>query len=296
LKNNDLLPEIKDFEEKEKEYTSYQQSFGDCNAPKEFNFQYGKLILVGHGKVTNSYCGKFQTFKICNRIELHGQSEPNGESHSGQVFVRLSHHWCHKFECPICYLHGACKREADHISQRIEKASVGYVDEKGIKHSALGSPQHIIISPCSSDWGLFELNNREFMKKAKAILNEVGVFDGCIIPHGFRYADYWESISKKIPFGWYFSPHAHVIGFIEGGYGACRHCSKTAYFIKTKGGKTVSKHGDSKYCFSCDGFERRVRESYKKHGYIISNTDERASVFGTAWYQLSHMTIERNDT
>jgi hypothetical protein len=296
VKKDEFFPEISDVNNQERLLSAYAKLHGDCNAPKEFNFQYGKLILVGHGRITNAYCGKFQTFKICNRVELHGQKKLDGESHAGEVFVRLSHHWCHNFECPVCFLHGACKREADHASQRIEKASIGYTDEKGVKHAALGSPQHLVLSPPVSDWGLFEKNNKEFIKKAKIILNEVGVMDGCIIPHGFRYADYWESISKKIPFGWKFSPHLHVVAFIEGGYGACRYCSKTAYTIMTKGGKSVTKHGDSRYCFACNGFERRVRESYKKNGYIISNTDERASVFGTLWYQLSHMTIERQDT
>ena len=298
LKNHEryeFFPDFKDFQDKDKSYSAYAQLHGDCNASREFNFQFGKLILVGHGKITNSRCGKFQTFKMCNRVELHEQKRLSGESHAGEAFIRLSHHWCHNFECPVCFLHGACKREAEHISQRIERAAVGYVDDKGVKHAALGNPQHIAISPPISDYGLFEQNNKKFIKKTKVILNEVGVMDGCIIPHGFRYADYWESIRKGIPFGYYFSPHAHVIGFIDGGYGACRHCGKTSYVVRTRGGKAVTKHGDSKYCFSCNGFERRVRESYNKYGYIISNTDERASVFGTAWYQLSHMTIERNN-
>jgi hypothetical protein len=36
-----------------------------------------------------------------------------------------------------------------------------------------------------------------------------------------------------------------------------------------------------------------VRRSFEKHRYIIKVTDERRSVFATAWYQLSHMTIRK---
>jgi hypothetical protein len=205
-----------------------------------------------------------------------------GESHAGEVFYYKSHRWCHNFECPVCFLHGACKREADHATQRIEKASRGYFDEKGVKHMGLGDPQHVVVSPPESDWGLADFNNARFLEKVKTLLNRVGILDGAIIFHGFRCASWEEHIKKNVPYGWRWSPHAHVIGLIDGGYGKCRHC-------------WFQLNGTFVGCFECDGFEHRVRESYRSNKYIIKCLDERITVFGTIWYQLSHMTIKKRD-
>ncbi len=201
IAHNALFPDFKTFKEKEESYSAYAQIFGDCD-DAHFKFEWGKWVLPGHGKQTNSYCGKFQTFKICNRVELHERSNLFGESHVGEVFVRLSHRWCYSCHCPVCFLHGWAKREADHATQRLEKASKGYTDEKGLKHVSLGNPQHIIVSPPTSDYGLAEFKNKEFLKKAKDILNSVGVLDGFLIFHAFRYANYDEHLRKGLPFGW----------------------------------------------------------------------------------------------
>jgi hypothetical protein len=276
----DFFPDFKSFQNKEESYTAYAQLFGDCDDSRQFQFEWGKWVLVGHGQQTNSKCGQFLTFKICNRVELHKQTSLDGVSHGSEVFVRPSHYWCNNCHCPVCFLHGWAKRLADHAAQRLEKASKGYVDEKGFRHAALGSPQHIVVSPNLSDYGLVEFHNKDFLNKAKVLLNEVGVLDGCIIFHGMRYADYHESLRKGVPFGWRWNPHLHVVGFISGGYGKCRHC-------KFQLSKTFAG------CSTCDGFEHRVRESYKTNGYIIKCLDERTSVFGTIWYEASHMTVEK---
>ena len=281
-RRDDFFPEFKSFQEKEKSYSAYAQVYGDCDDSHRFSFERGKWVLVGHGKQTNSKCGQFQTFKICNRVELHSNSTLDGECHAGEVFVRPSHHWCFNCHCPVCFLHGWAKREADHVTQRLEKASMGYVDEKGGKHPSLGSPQHLVVSAPLGDYGVAEFKNKEFIQKVKRLLNEVGVLDGYMIFHGFRYADYKESLRKGVPFGWRWNPHAHVLGFISGGYGKCRHCK--FQLTKTFVG-----------CSTCDGFEQRVRESYKKNQYIIKCLDERITIFGTAWYQLSHMTVEKEE-
>lgn len=85
----------------------------------------------------------------------------------------------------------------------------------------------------------------------------------------------------------------HILGFIEGGYEKSRHCSKTEKVYRAGSSKYVKKHGNNRLFASCDGFENRVRQSFKKHRYIIKVTDERRSVFATAWYQLSHMAIRK---
>jgi hypothetical protein len=267
-----VMSEIRGLSEKEVEelYQVYAKSFGDCEAPKEISAEHGDWRLVGHGRVTNGYCGRFLGFKICNRVELHRQSTLGGISHAGEVFVRKIHRSCNNPQCPTCCFSGWAKREADHMVQRIEAAS-----------GRFGSPQHIAISPPENDWGLAEFHNDQFRLKVKKILTEVGVIGGCLIFHGFRYADYQESIDKGVLYGWRWSPHAHSLAFILGGYGKCRNCSS---FAKFKGSS----------CLGCNGFEGRVRRSYEKNKYIIKCMDERITVFGTAWYQLNHSAIKVN--
>ena len=76
MSESKVFPSIRGLSEKEAEelYFVYAKSFGDCEAPKEISARHGDWELVGHGKQTNSYCGSFFKFKICDRVELHGQS------------------------------------------------------------------------------------------------------------------------------------------------------------------------------------------------------------------------------
>jgi hypothetical protein len=292
-----FFPDIETYNSKIKCYSAYEQLHGDMGNSKAFNFSYGNWVVCGHGQKTNWKCGQFRHYNVCDRVELHGQSKLNDVSHARQVFVHMVHHWCYDYSCPVCYLKGACLREAEHATQRIEKSTFGYIEEDKNghkhKHMSLGLPQHIVVSAPKSDYELANSQHDKFVKKLMLIIAEVGIINGCRIFHGFRYADYNESLSKGVPFGYYWSPHYHIVGFIEGGYSACRNCSRTARVVHTNGGKTVTKHGNAKFCSGCDGFESRVRKSYEKNQYIISNTDERKSVFGTIWYQLSHMAIQK---
>ena len=283
MKKAEVFSSIRGLSEKEVEelYQGYAKSFGDCEAPVEVSACHGFWRLVGHGKVTNDYCGKFLKFKICPRVELHGQSNLDGVSHAGEIFMRKIHRSCNNPDCPECVFSGYAKREADKIAQRIEVASKRF-----------GKPQHIVVSPPESDWGLAEFHNDEFRVKVKKLLSEVGVVGGCLIFHGFRYANFQESIEKNVLFQWRWSPHIHSIAFILGGYGKCRSCSKIARIYHTRGGKTVTVHGSEVFCRNCDDFESRVRRSYEKNKYIIKCMDERITVFGTAWYQLNHSAIK----
>lgn len=260
---------IRGFSEKEVEalYSDYAKSFGDCEAPKEMSARHGFWELVGHGKVTSSYCGLFKKFKICNRVELHGQSNLDGVSHAGEVFVRKVHQSCFNPQCPVCCFSGWAKREADHIAQRIEATSKRF-----------GLPQHLAISPPESDWGLAEFHNDRLRVKVKKLLFARGVVGGCLIFHGFRFANYQESIEKGVLYGWRWSPHYHSIAFLLGGYSKCRHCPKL--------------YKASIYtCAGCDGFESVTRRCYEKDKTIVKVMDERITVFGTAWYQLNHSAI-----
>jgi hypothetical protein len=249
--------------------------------------------LVGQHPATNSYCGGFKKLMICDRVELHGQSNLDGVSHVGEIFGSVVPMSCNSPLCSVCYMRWA-RREADHIAQRIEKFSVGYVDSKGKKHMALGVPYHIVASPVQKDWNLAEFHHEEFRAKVRKLLYEVGCVGGVTIFHGFAYANYYESFEKGVLFGWYWRPHTHNIAFIKGGYGKCRTCSKYVRRYRTGGGKWIEQHGSEVVCQNCDGFEARVRRSNKVNGYIIKCLDERTSVFGTAYYQLTHCAVEVN--
>jgi len=95
------FPSIRGLSEREVEelYRVYAKSFGDCEAPKEISAHHGFWELVGQHPATNSYCGRFLNFKICNRTELHAQSNLDGVSHDGQVFVHKVHRSCGNPKC-----------------------------------------------------------------------------------------------------------------------------------------------------------------------------------------------------
>ena len=249
-------------------YSAYAKSFGDCEAPKDVSAHHGFWELVGQRAQTNPFCGTFISLKGCKRIDLHCQSDLNGVSHANEVFMSKAYRSCHKPQCRVCCFSGYARREADKIAQRIEVASKRF-----------GKPQHIIIPVPEFDYGLAEFHNDKLRVKIKDLLLDRGVIGGCMIFHGFRFADYQESIEKGVLFGWRWNPHYHCIGFILGGYGKCRSCWKA--------GK-VGKYS----CVGCDGFEARTRRFYEKDNYIVKVMDERASVFGTAWYALNHSAIK----
>lgn len=279
-------------QEIEELYNSFASKYGDCEAPKEVSAHHGSWILVGQYPATNAYCGTFSKFKICPRVELHGQAGFDGVSHAGEVFVRKIYWSCGSPKCSVCLHRGYARREADHIAQRIEKASKGFIDAKGVKHMGLGTAYHVVVSPPESDWDLAEFHNERFRAKVKKLLYEVGAVGGVTIFHGFAYADYRESIEKGVLMGWRWRPHTHNILFITGGYGKCRTCSKYVKRFRARSGKVIEQHGSEIVCTGCDGFEARVRRSYAKNGYIIKCLDERTTIFGTAWYALEHCAIK----
>lgn len=263
-----VFPSVKGLSETEIEelYHGYAKFHGDCEAPKDVSAHHGFWELVGQRPATNRYCGTFQKFKICKRVELHAQANLDGISHAGEVFMRKIHRSFNSPLCSVCCFTGWAKRLADHATQRIEVASKRF-----------GLPQHIVVSPPQSDWALFEFENEKFRLKVKNLLYSLGVVGGCMINHGFRYASYQESIEKGVLHGWYWSPHIHTVGFLLGGY-KCRHCPKLVR-------ASVST------CAGCDGFEARVRRSYEKNKTIVKIADERITIFGTIWYQANHSAL-----
>jgi hypothetical protein len=225
--------------------------------------EYGEHILVGHGKRTSPKCQTWVGVKGCLNVEGHSVVDLEGNDYRGKVYLKRVIHSCDKPSCPLCYLHGFAVREAGNIQARLEEAKKKF-----------GVIEHIVVSVPICDYGLkFE----NLKKKLLKVLKVRGVQGGVLILHAFRYANRREAKAKGIPFGWRFSPHAHVLGFVAGGYDRCRTCPKRACS-----------------CWECDGFEGITRrENLKDGGYIVKILHRRKTVFGSAFYQLTHASYRK---
>jgi hypothetical protein len=242
----------------------YEQSFDDIIElePQNEWGRYGDYELVGHGEITDrNTCGKFRGFYGCLHTESHNVVTLDGHNHTGKVYVRKVFHSCDKPTCPVCYKRGWAVREAGNIESRIVEAEKRY-----------GLAEHIVLSVPKKDYGL---SYEALRYKAVKVMAARGIHGGCLIFHAFRYHHADETYVGEVA-GWFWNPHFHVIGFIDGGYGRCRSCRKTAFD-----------------CFSCDGYEARTRRCFEKDGYIVVVLGKRKSIFGTAWYQLNHASVKR---
>lgn len=260
-----------DFTEKDYNTQRYERfGFKNNNA--------GKLVSnnslferVGNGKQTSNKCGTFKGFYGCLRTDLHELITLDGENYHGKAFVKKVFHSCDKPSCPVCYRHGWAVRQASNMESRLNEFSKRF-----------GSPEHIIISVPSGDYALtFE----ELNAKCVAVLKDRGVVGGSIVFHAERYRNPRDAQRKGVPNGWFFSPHYHVMGFIDGGYGRCRSCFK-----------------NTEDCLVCNGFKGRQRRAFLKEGgrfgvgggasgYIVDVKGERKTVHGTCWYELHHCSI-----
>jgi hypothetical protein len=227
-------------------------------------WSYGDYELVGHGKQTNSSCGKFLGFRGCARVELHNRITLDGVNYAGKVFVQKIHCTCHKPTCPVCYKHGWAVREAKRIEARLFECSKRF-----------GQVEHIIVSVPHRDYGLSLEALRKVVQK---IMKKRGIIGGVLIFHAFRYRNRSVLLKGNFhPQGWYWSPHFHVLGFILGGYSRCRNCKRKSNCLK-----------------GCGGFDdRNYWEGYMKDGYVVKVKGKRKSVVGTAWYQLNHASVKR---
>jgi hypothetical protein len=137
-------------------------------------WSYGEYELVGHGKQTNSGCGKFLGFRGCARVDLHNMITLDGVNYSGKVFVQKVHCTCHKPTCPVCYKHGWAVREAKRIEARLSECSKRF-----------GQVEHIIVSVPQRDYGLsLEALRHKVVQK---IMKKRGIIGGVLIFHVFLY-------------------------------------------------------------------------------------------------------------
>ena len=241
---------------------SQESEDSDNEAPVNTWATSGNFQVVGNGVKTNENCGRYRGLYGCLRDKEHDVTAHDGKNYKDKVFIKKVRFTCHKPSCPVCYKYSWATREAGNIEHRLTAVS---------KH--FGEVEHVVISVPSHDYGL---SLKCLRKKAVKILYDCGIIGGCLIFHGFRY-----NLSRH----WYWSPHFHILGFVLGGYSRCRHC---------KGGN----------CYACDGslgkFYRAYRSDGYSKGYIVRVLDKRKksfhgdkpNVFGTAWYQLHHATID----
>jgi hypothetical protein len=251
-----------------------------------------ELEMVGQEKATNDKCSRFRRYKGCLHVERHNvasfDAHGNVVDYSGKVFWRKQFHSCDKPECSACYKRGWAPREAKTAAYRLDKISKGFTDEDGAKHAGLGLVEHIISSVAFHDYGL---KFADLKAKQIKLLETVGILGGLLIFHGFRFHNRREAAAKGVEMGWQFSPHFHVVGFIEGGHG-CRHCPNF------RGDARVI---DRDKCIACGGFEGVIRKLYDEEtakfgsGYIYKVKDVRKSVIGTIWYQCTHASFVRHE-
>jgi hypothetical protein len=250
-----------------KAWSDYDSNLGVVNHDvKELRHSewgnFGEHQLVGHGRVTNDKCGKFRGFWGClGERGSHDVVTLDGKNHKGKVYVKKVFHSCDKPTCPVCFKRGWAVREAGNIESRIKGAEKRF-----------GKAEHIVVSVPQKDYGL---SYEALQAKAIKVMAARNILGGCKIFHAFRYHSANETYVSE-PARWFWSPHFHVLGFVDGGYSRCRHCKKS----------TLD-------CVACDGFEGRTRRCYEKDGYIVKVLGKRKSIFGTAWYQLNHASVKR---
>lgn len=231
--------------------------------------------VVGNGEITDSNpdsprkCGKMYGFVGCVKTHLHNKTSLFGANHKGNAYVKKKIRRCFNPRCPECYRSWAA-REAKVANWRITKASIKF-----------GRAEHIIPSVPKSEYPMFDRGYEGYLAgraRVQKVLSSRGVIGGGLIFHGFRFADARESRLKGVPFGWYWSPHWHVIGFFADGY-ECRGCVHNC-------------DSDRDYCRECKiGFEGRTRRAYEKDGWIVKVAEKRKSILGSFFYQLEHSTI-----
>jgi hypothetical protein len=213
---------------------------------------------VGSGEQKNSLCGKFMGHIGCLREDLHNIVTLDGVSYSGKVFIKRVYHSCDRPECPICFRRWAVK-EAGAAEERLKCCM-----------NRFGDAEHVIVSCPKSEYVLpFD----KLKDKALKAFRARGGLGGFLIFHAQRYHHANEAYVGE-PAHWFYAPHFHILGFLDGGYGACRSCKKSKI-----------------ECWNCKGFEGVTRRLNLTDGYIVKVKGARKTFFGTLYYQLNHSTI-----
>jgi len=258
-----------------KEFGDWDDNFDEFPVDDSFA-TYGEFELVGHGKVTNGFCGKFSKVYGCSRKHLHNRITLDGVNYSGMGYFKPVFNSCDKPSCPVCYKFGWAIREARKIEARLAESSKRF-----------GLAEHIVCSVPVKDYGL---SYEALRSKAVKVLKVRGVVGGCLIFHGFRY-----NLVKH----WYWSPHFHVLGHILGGY-RCRGCKRKSNCLKGCGG-----FDDRTWqAFQKDGYYVKVlgkrKSVYHTAWYQLNHSSVKRGVvrfhvatwFGVCSYRKLKVTVE----
>ena len=295
--------------ELEAKWDDYNKSLPDVDVKPQIHdawATHGVFQVVGNGLVTNpdpedpKQCGRYYGNNGCVHTELHDKVtfDKYGHlvNHKGMAYIRKRFRYCFNARCPTCYKAWA-SREARRAEARILKVK-----------KCFGLPEHIVISVPKSDYDRLEADIGWGRKRAVEVAESVGVMGAGLIWHGFRFANKWTAKRKNIPYGFYWNPHWHLVGFLKDDYSRCRGCDNTC-----EGFKGVRKVIDTERCLKCEGFEGRVRRKFnadvtafeekhgetfdsegrkrKEGGWIVSVKGRRESIWGTFYYQLNHCTV-----
>lgn len=214
-------------------------------------FGHHGLVQVGRGAVVSPHCAEWRSVKVCEHVENHSVVY-QGVDFTDKFVVSHYHWFCHSPLCPKCFLRGYTVRQAQAIEAKL---SVGV--ERGF-----GDVEHIVVSAPESDYGL---DWSVLRRKAKIVELDREVLGACLIPHAFR----------KVNGMLRFRPHFHSLGFVNGGFDACRNC------VHTKAD-----------CSECENFKGRQVRGFAKDGWIVKVESKRKSVVGTAHYLLTHATVK----
>jgi hypothetical protein len=263
--------------------SSVDDGYNSPSASYGLGGRHGHWVLLGFREVTNEKCGLVVGLKACLDYFTHnaimkekGSSVPKGgqvtlagANVKNKVAVHVVVHHCFNSGCPICYDAYAI-REAGKAEQRLEKAEMRFS----------GKAEHYILSyaPNSPENRLLdsEGDHKKYFKRVLECLKARGIVGGLVVFHGFRF--------DKVYRHWFWSPHAHILGFRRGGYD-CRSCEKVGYACVA-------------VCEKCHGFEAVTRRCYERDKAIVKvavdregESRERDSLFATVLYELRHSTI-----
>jgi len=246
------------------------------------------------------WCTSWQT-KGCIHTENH-----NHPDHQGKAYVKRYQKFCMRSCCRKCYEKWIA-REANAATKRMEN----FVKSTG------KTLIHVVLSV--SKWDV-TMDFKLMKKKARKVLDQIGIKGGNLIFHPFRF-------NKKLRC-WYYSPHFHCVCFgniprgkitttyYESGWvikylGTRKSVFATLYYLLAhcgvkKGVHSVSWFGDLSYskvkkekepnrntCPSCerklvelyhDGFDSTVPPNQPFEGYVSPE----------GWYEVKH-TIEEDE-
>ena len=200
-------------------------------------------------------------YATCGTLHYKGCLNP---AHAGQAAARKIIDNCARSTCPICHDQWLI-RTAKKIEHRIEAYAAELSAELGRGYQRRAHPIHVTANPPPELWNAFKdiKNFNKLRKNAQKYVVEAGFTGGTVIYHQKR--ERCGDCGGKILFKekkcadcgaynivWYFSPHFHFIGF---------------------------------------GYINVTKDSFKGHGWVIVNHGIRNTVYGTAFYQLTHCSI-----